>query len=316
MATKYAGQNALNKMMQIIKTALASKADKTNATTSAAGLMSVADKTKLDGIAAGATKITVDSELSSSSANPVMNGTIAVALSGKADQADVVGKLDKTGGTISGNLKLAKTSEEGTGNIDVEGNISAMSGTTRLWRVYVTNNVDSDQQFKAPLFVLSDPLSQKSVQAKQDGDGTVKMEYFDGTISKGYARLEIGTPTGDNDATTKAYVDTKVSGLQTADQVQAAISSAVAGVYTPKGSIAFASLPTAAAGNKGWVYNITDAFTTDSNFVEGEGFEYPAGTNVVCAEISAGDYGWDVLAGTIDLTELTATEVQTLWDSI
>ena len=128
--------------------------------------------------------------------------------------------------------------------------------------------------------------------------------------------MEIGTPTGDNDATTKSYVDTKVSGLQTADQVQDAIKSAITGVYTPKGSIAFASLPIPVAGKVGWVYNITDAFTTDSNFVEGEGFEYPAGTNVVCAEISAGDYGWDVLAGTVDLSELTAAEVQTLWDSI
>ena len=45
MATKYAGQIALNKLMQIIKTALANKADKTNATKSAAGLMSADDKT-------------------------------------------------------------------------------------------------------------------------------------------------------------------------------------------------------------------------------------------------------------------------------
>ena len=52
MATKYAGQIALNKLMQLVKTALNNKADKTNATTSAAGLMSAADKTKLDGTAA------------------------------------------------------------------------------------------------------------------------------------------------------------------------------------------------------------------------------------------------------------------------
>lgn len=206
---KYVEQAAAAKLVALIKAALNSKADKTNATKSVAGLMSAADKAKLDGIAEGATKITVDSELSSGSTNPVMNGAITVALSGKADQADLVKKLDKTGGTIFGNLKLAKTSEEGTGSIDVEGNISAMSGTTRLWRVYVTNNVDSDQLFRAPLFILSDPLSQKSVQAKQDGDAAVKMEYFDGTTSKGYARLKIGTPTEDDDATTKAYVDSK-----------------------------------------------------------------------------------------------------------
>lgn len=195
---------------KVITAALNGKAGTAAATQFAAGLMSAADKTKLDGIAKGATKITVDSELSSGSTNPVTNGAITVALSGKADQADVVGKLDKTGGTIFGDLKLAKTSEEGTGSIDVEGNISAMSGTTRLWRVYVTNNVDSDQQFKAPLFVLSDPLSQKSVQAKQDGNAAVKIECFDDAISKGYARLKIGAPTEDDDATTKEYVDNKV----------------------------------------------------------------------------------------------------------
>ena len=256
MATKYTGQNALNKLMQLIKTALDAKAE----------------KTALDG------------------------------------------KLDVTGGTILGDLKV-KTNAAGTGNIDVEGEIR-VDGTARVATVYATNTVRSELMVDTPLLNLKPSSSEKSVQVKQDGDTAVKMECFDGTRSKGYARLEIGTPTGDNDATTKSYVDTKVSGLQTADQVQDAIKSAITGVYTPKGSIAFASLPIPVAGKVGWVYNITDAFTTDSNFVEGEGFEYPAGTNVVCAEISAGDYGWDVLAGTVDLSELTAAEVQTLWDSI
>lgn len=114
----------------------------------------------------------------------------------------------------------------------------------------------------------------------------------------------------------KSYVDTKVSGMQTASQVQDAIKSAISGVYTPKGSIAFASLPTAAAENNGWVYNVTDAFTTTEAFVEGAGHSYGAGTNVVCVDAGSGSYKWDVLAGIIDLTELTADEVQTLWDSI
>lgn len=108
----------------------------------------------------------------------------------------------------------------------------------------------------------------------------------------------------------KSYVE------QTASQVQDAIKSAIAGVYTPKGSIAFSSLPTAAAGNKGWVYNVTDAFTTTAAFVEGAGHSYGAGTNVVCVDAGSGSYKWDVLAGIIDLTELSADEVQTLWDSI
>lgn len=55
-----------------------------NATTSTAGLMSATDKVKLNGIATGATKITVDSSLSSTSANPVRNSVIYSALNGKA----------------------------------------------------------------------------------------------------------------------------------------------------------------------------------------------------------------------------------------
>lgn len=257
MATKYAGQNAFNKLMQLIKSALANKAE----------------KSALDG------------------------------------------KLSVTGGTIHGDLKV-ETNAEGTGNIEVEGEIRAKTGNSLLHSVFATGVVHSDLEVEAPLFNLRAPLGEKSVRVEQDGDTAVKMECFNGTLSAGYARLEVGTPTGDNDATTKGYVDSKVSSLQTADQVQAAINSAITGVYTPKGSIAFKSLPTAAAGNKGWVYNITNAFTTTAAFVEGAGHSYGAGTNVVCVDAGGGSYKWDVLAGTIDLTELTAAEVQTLWDSV
>ena len=53
------------------------------ATTSTAGLMSAADKTKLNGIATGATKISVDSSMSSSSTNPVQNKVVNSAISAK-----------------------------------------------------------------------------------------------------------------------------------------------------------------------------------------------------------------------------------------
>lgn len=58
-----------------------------DATQSAAGLMSVADKKKLDGIAAGATNVTVDSSLNASSTNPVQNKAINTALGLKLDSA-------------------------------------------------------------------------------------------------------------------------------------------------------------------------------------------------------------------------------------
>ena len=118
MATKYTGQNALNKLVQLVKTALNNKAD----------------KSALDG------------------------------------------KLDVTGGTIFGDLKV-KTNAEGTGNIDVEGEIRA-SGMARVMTVYATNTVRSELMVDTPLLNLKPSSSEKSVQVQQDGDTAVKMECF------------------------------------------------------------------------------------------------------------------------------------------
>lgn len=55
-----------------------------DASQSAHGLMTAADKKKLDGIAEGATKITVDTALSSTSTNPVQNKVVQTAIAAKA----------------------------------------------------------------------------------------------------------------------------------------------------------------------------------------------------------------------------------------
>lgn len=55
-------------------------------TQSAHGLMTAADKKKLDGIASGATKVTVDSTLTSTSTNPVQNKVINSALTEKSNK--------------------------------------------------------------------------------------------------------------------------------------------------------------------------------------------------------------------------------------
>lgn len=80
---------------KVIYSALSGKAGTSVATTNTNGLMSAADKTKLDGIASGANKTIVDTTLSDTSTNPVQNKVIKTALDGK---------LDKTGGTLTGNL--------------------------------------------------------------------------------------------------------------------------------------------------------------------------------------------------------------------
>lgn len=55
------------------------------ATSSGAGFLSANDKEKLDGIDSGATRTTIDSSLSSTSANPVQNKVVKSALDDKAD---------------------------------------------------------------------------------------------------------------------------------------------------------------------------------------------------------------------------------------
>ena len=74
------------------------------------------------------------------------------------------------------------------------------------------------------------------------------------------------------------------------------------GVYIPQGSLAFASLPAQpAAQYQGYVWNITDAFTTDIRFLEGAGESVPAGANVACVLVD-GAYKYDVLSGIVDLS--------------
>ena len=123
---------------KVVKAALDKKAGTAVATQSINGLMSAADKKKLDGIAAGATKvaidstvsgssnnpvanrvikqyvddkvaaaggnITVDAELNAASTNPVQNKAVKAALDKKADNTALGAKMDKSGGTFTGNI--------------------------------------------------------------------------------------------------------------------------------------------------------------------------------------------------------------------
>ena len=90
---------------------------------------------------------------------------------------------------------------------------------------------------------------------------------------------------------------------QTDDKISAAISS----VYKPAGSTTFAALPAPAANVLGNVYNVTDAFTTTDQFVEGAGKSYPAGTNVAVVLVGE-DYKYDVLSGMVDLSNYSTTD--------
>lgn len=95
---------------------------------------------------------------------------------------------------------------------------------------------------------------------------------------------------------------------ETDSKIDEKIATKVSSTYKAAGSINFASLPTPSAIEEGKVYNVSDASTTDENFVESAGQNYPAGTNVVCINTADGVYKWDVLAGFVDLSNYATTE--------
>ncbi len=96
------------------------------------------------------------------------------------------------------------------------------------------------------------------------------------------------------------------SEYQTASDVVALINSKISSTYKAKGTITFANLPELSDSVEGFVYNISDSFTTTSDFVEGAGNKYPSGTNVVIINVS-GTYKYDVLAGFVDLSDYVKT---------
>lgn len=72
------------------------------------------------------------------------------------------------------------------------------------------------------------------------------------------------------------------------------ISEGLKGGLQPHGTVAFADLPALADVSTGWMFNISDEFTTTDDFKEGAGNVISAGANIY----KTSDEKWDVLAGT------------------
>ena len=104
-----------------------------------------------------------------------------------------------------------------------------------------------------------------------------------------------------------------ITGLS-AETVEAALAellgkiNALPSAIVPKGSKAFAGLAPStdlAAANVGLMWNITDAFTTTSDFAEGAGHSIPAGANVYVANVGTAaepSYKYDIFQGMYDLS--------------
>ena len=208
------------------------------ATSKRDGLMSAANYSKLSGIEAGATKTIVDATLDETSTNPVQNKAVKTALDGKAGTAEAT---TGAAGLMSAADKVKLDGvEDGATKTIVD---DAMSDTS-------TNPV----QNKAVKAALDSKLSTQggeilghlSVGLTVSAEGSVSTGrtstdtgiHFEkagsdvGRISHGsdpmtgvspIARLKVASPTEDDDAATKAYVDgraVRYDAAQTLDEAQ------------------------------------------------------------------------------------------------
>ena len=93
------------------------------------------------------------------------------------------------------------------------------------------------------------------------------------------------------------------------------IDTALSSTYKAGGSVEGIDDITVDAAHSGYVYDVSNAFTTTDAFIEGAGHSYPAGTNVAVVEIPAeGDgeptYKLDTMSGFVDLSNYVEESVQ------
>lgn len=235
------------------------------------------------------------------------NGTVKFGVVGEESEVAVTGL--KSGAYVDiASLALAEVS---CGAKEVIGTIKQENGIVIATKKTLTEadipfiptskvtNLDTTLAGKQDTLTFNTPYDAASNKAATMTDvNNAKSEansYTDGQVSAAKTEL-IGSGSGSSTTIKGVYDEAKT---YTDQQVAAQIGSA----YKAAGSVNFASLPELAASEEGKVYNITNEFTTNENFIEGAGNEYPAGTNVVCVDSDdAGTYKWDVLSGVVDLS--------------
>lgn len=247
-----------------------------------------AEKEKLSGIEAGANNYTLPKASASTLGGIKVgagleikdDGTLNSTFGGTADSVDWSGVQNKP------------TTVAGYGITDVEP--GAEVNVQADWNV---NDTSSDAFVKNKPSIpskVSDLENDNNYQTSAQVASAVSGKADKATTLAGY---------GITDTYTKFEVDGKLTS-----------------VYKPQGSIAFASLPAPSADNLGFVYNVSNAFTTTTSFLEGSGKAYPAGSNVVVVQngdsyaydIQGGFYDLSPYAKTADYTAITNGEIDTI----
>ena len=210
------------------------------ATSKRDGLMTAANYSKLSGIEAGANKTVVDAALDAGSANPVQNKAVKAALDTKAGTAVATASAN---GLMSKDDKAKLDGvEDGANKTVVDAALDAAS-TNPVQNKAVKEALDSKLstqggEISGHLSVGLTVSAEGSVSTGRTSTDTgihfEKAASDAGRISHGsdpmtgvspIARLKVASPTEDDDAATKAYVDgsaVRYDAAQTLDEAQQA----------------------------------------------------------------------------------------------
>ena len=192
------------------------------ATSKRDGLMSAANYTKLSGIEAGATKTIVDATLDETSTNPVQNKAVKTALDGKAGTAEAT---TGAAGLMSAADKTKLDGVEAGANKTIVDDAMSDTSTNPVQNKAVKAALDGKLSTQG-----GEILGHLSVGLTVSAEGSVSTGrtstdtgiHFEkagsdvGRISHGsdpmtgvapIARLKVASPTEDDDAATKKYVD-------------------------------------------------------------------------------------------------------------
>lgn len=220
----------------------------------------------------------------------------------------------------------------------------AVEDTDTQYRITTTDNITyALQSTKTPdveeSWTTVSTFKATTVEAGTSS-GNIKVNGVDmkitgwDTLSEQVTTNKEAIDTLNGDSTVTGSVDNKVKKAtdELRNTLEGEISSKIASVYKPAGSITPIADPDVAdkkiidssllnEANVGKVYNVTGSFTTTENFVEGEGRTVQAGANIVVINTGTEDalvLKFDVLMGIVDLSIYsTTTEMnQAIQDAI
>lgn len=138
----------------------------------------------------------------------------------------------------------------------------------------------------------ADLATQKAEDAAASADAADGFQKLSESFAHGNTGVRAGEDTDNSMFYSELAQQLTDEAQKLLDQAQKIIAAAVAGTLLPMGTVAFADLPI--SPDTGYMYNISDDFTTDDRFVEGAGIFYRAGANIYWTK----DGKWDVLVGT------------------